>query len=595
MKIKYSFLVVIMLVMCGTLQAFPRKDKQLKPVPVVTSKLSRNDGLRFEYFYIEAARQQSAGHYDAAFDLLQHALSINPQASEAYFELASYYSAMKNDSLGLVCLEKAARLNPESDTYLERLGEYYIGTQNYTKAIQTYENLWSHNHTDTDALDVLSQLYHQQKDYKKMLDVIRRLELEEGTSERLTLAKMRVYDQMDDKKQAYLELKSLVIHHPNDVNYKTMLGNWLMQNNRAKEAYNLFIDVLKDEPNNNLAQTSLYDYYTATHQDTLAQVYLNRLLRSNNTPSETKNLLLRAFIQKNEQDGGDSTKVLALMDSILAYPQKDATIAQLKAAYMSIKKMPEDQVTEAFKKVLEIAPDDASARINVIQNLWNKKDYDGVIAMCKPAREYNPDELAFYYFDGLAHYQKKDDNAALEDFRRGVSQINSQSNSDMVSDVYAIMGDILNAKERYKEAFAAYDSCLQWKPDNVPCLNNYAYYLSLQNLNLKKAEEMSYKTVKAEPKNSTYLDTYAYILFLDKRYSEARIYIDQAMTNMDSVSTSYVIPEHAGDIYALSGDLNKAEMYWKQSLKMGNKSKSLQRKIKLRKYIKDIDEKKHIH
>jgi tetratricopeptide (TPR) repeat protein len=108
--------------MCGTLQAFPCKDKRLKPVPVVTSKLSRNDRLRFEYFYIEAARQQSAGHYDAAFDLLQHALSINPQASEAYFELASYYSAMKNDSLGLVCLEKAARLNPESDTYLERLG-----------------------------------------------------------------------------------------------------------------------------------------------------------------------------------------------------------------------------------------------------------------------------------------------------------------------------------------------------------------------------------------------------------------------------------------------------------------------------------------
>jgi tetratricopeptide (TPR) repeat protein len=97
------------------------------------------------------------------------------------------------------------------------------------------------------------------------------------------------------------------------------------------------------------------------------------------------------------------------------------TIAQLKAAYMSIKKMPEDLVTEAFKKVLEIAPDDASARINVIQSLWNKKDYDGVIAMCKPAREYNPDELAFYYFDGLAHYQKKDDDAALEDFRRGVS------------------------------------------------------------------------------------------------------------------------------------------------------------------------------
>ncbi|MCH4186325.1 MAG: hypothetical protein LKF56_05730 [Prevotella sp.] len=593
MKYRLFVVVAAMLMVGATLQASPRRNE--KVVPTAVSRLSRNDQLRFEYFYVEAARQQSAGHYDAAFDLLQHALSIDPDASEVYFGLSSYYSAMKNDSVGLICLEKAAKLNPANTTYMERLGEYYIGTQNYDRAIRTYEDLWSHDHDNTDALSILSQLYQQQKDYRKELDVIRRLELEEGTSERLTLAKMSVYDQMNDKKQAYKELKSLVTHHPNDVNYKTMLGNWLMQNNRTKEAYGLFMDVLKDEPNNNMAQTSLYDYYNTTHQEAQAQVYLNRLLMNKDTPAETKGLLMRAYIQKNEQEGGDSTKVLALMDSVLAYPQKDATIAQLKAAYMSIKKMPEAQVTKAFMKVLEIAPDDASARLQVIQSLWNRKDYDGVIALCKPAREYNPDEMAFYYFDGLAHYQKKDDDAALDDFRRGVSQINSQSNPDMVSDFYAIMGDILNAKGQYKEAYAAYDSCLQWKPDNVPCLNNYAYYLSLRKINLKKAEEMSYKTVKAEPKNATYLDTYAYILFVEKRYSEAKIYIDQAMANMDSTSTSEVIPEHAGDIYALSGNMDKAEMYWKQSLKMGNKSKCLQRKIKLRKYIKDTDEKNTIH
>ena len=82
----------------------------------------------------------------------------------------------------------------------------------------------------------------------------------------------------------------------------------------------------------------------------------------------------------------------------------------------------------------------------------------------------------------------------------------------MVSDFYALMGDILQQKGNTNEAYAAYDSCLQWKDDNIGCLNNYAYYLSLENKNLSKAEQMSYKTVKAEPKNSTYLDTYAWIL-----------------------------------------------------------------------------------
>lgn len=561
------------------------------------STLSPNDRKCYDYFYLEAARQQAAGRYDAAYDLLLHAQAINPNAAEVYYGLAMYDSYLKNDSLTLSHLERAVALQPHNTTFLERLAQYDMTTQNYDHAIQVYEDLWALNHDNTDALEVLIQLYQHNKDYGKMLDVIRRMELEEGSSEQLTLSKMRVYELMDDRKQAYKELKSLVDRHPNDVNYKTMLGNWLMHNGRPKEAYSLFVEVLKDEPDNNFAQSSLYDYYNATHQDSLASVYLYRLLVSKTTPADTKALLMRSFIQKNEQSGGDSTVVLNLMDRILSFPQQDATIAQLKAAYMGIKKMPEDEVVKAYQKVLEIAPDDAAARIQVIQSLWNKKDYDGVIALCKPAREYNPNEMAFYYFSGLAYYQKNENDAALDAFRKGVSQINAQSNPDMVSDFYAIMGDILNQKGLYDEAFAAYDSCLQWKDDNLGCLNNYAYYLSVLNRDLGRAEQMSYKTIKAEPANATYLDTYAWILFMGNRYTEARIYIDQAIAHMDSTSMSSVIPEHAGDIYALCGDEEKAVIYWKQALKMGNTSKTLLRKIRLKKYIKDTDEqgKKMVH
>jgi len=42
-------------------------------------------------------------------------------------------------------------------------------------------------------------------------------------------------------------------------------------------------------------------------------------------------------------------------------------------------------------------------------------------------------------------------------------------------------------------------------------MNNYAYYLSEEKTDLKKAEKMSAKAVEKEPNNSTYLDTYAWI------------------------------------------------------------------------------------
>jgi tetratricopeptide (TPR) repeat protein len=215
-----------------------------------------------------------------------------------------------------------------------------------------------------------------------------------------------------------------------------------------------------------------------------------------------------------------------------------------------------------------------------VQLLWPKKDWDGIINLCKPAVQYNPEEMAFYYFMGLAYFQKDDEDKALDAFRRGVGEINSQSNPEIVSDFYALMGDILQKKGLMKQSYAAYDSCLQWKADHVSCLNNYAYFLSVQDTMLDKAEKMSFKTIKAEPKNSTYLDTYAWILFRQRRYSEAQIYIDQALKNDTDSVVSGVVLEHAGDIYFSLGQKQKALDYWLQAKKNGGASELLSEKIK---------------
>jgi Tfp pilus assembly protein PilF len=98
---------------------------------------------------------------------------------------------------------------------------------------------------------------------------------------------------------------------------------------------------------------------------------------------------------------------------------------------------------------------------------------------------------------------------------------------------------------------------------------------------------MSYRTIKAEPKNATYLDTYAWILFMQQRYSEAKIYIDQALQNKDDSVDNSVILEHAGDIYACCNDSDKALNYWQDALKGLPDKEVLIRKIKLKKYIKE--------
>ena len=183
----------------------------------------------------------------------------------------------------------------------------------------------------------------------------------------------------------------------------------------------------------------------------------------------------------------------------------------------------------------------------------------------------------------MAYNQQDNIDDALVTIRRGVTVANEQTNKELVSDLYGLMGEMYHEKGMDKEAFAAYDSCLIWNSENIGCLNNYAYYLSLTGNGLQKAEQMSYKTVKAEPDNGTYLDTYAWILFMQGRYEEAKIYIEQALKNYKTPSADVI--EHAGDIFWKCGDRNAAVEYWKQAVDAGGSDSVLKKKLKQKKYL----------
>lgn len=577
-------LATLSLSSCGSASMSSKKGNHHSTSSTIYTPLDYNTSQRFKYFYLEAINQQNKGNYAAAFDLLNHCQEINPNAAEVYFMRSAYYSMLKNDSLMVADIERAAALNPTNTTFMERLGQIYIGMGKFPKAIETYEKIFANTRDRDDVLNILIQLYDRQKDYDNMLRTIDRLESLEGSSEEITLARMRVLALKGDKDAELAELKSLSEKHPNDMNYHVMMGNWLLQNDRADEALKEYDYVLKMEPDNLMAQMSMLDYYRNVGEDSLANDLQEKMLINEDTPINSKMTLMRKVVADNEQEGGDSTQVLDLFHRILAQPQKTTDMHELYAAYMTLKKMPQDSINQALRDALEIAPDNAGVRLELIQAEWSKKNFDEVIRLSRAAQEYNPDEMAFYYFMGLAHFQKDERDEALNSFQRGVAQINESSNKEIVSDFYAIMGDILHEKGREKEAYAAYDSCLQWKPDNIGCLNNYAYYLSEQGKDLQRAEQMSYRTIKAEPQNSTYLDTYAWILFMQERYEESKLYIDQAVQNDSTVSV--VILEHAGDIHAKVGEMDKALDFWRKARDNGNDSKVLIRKIKLRKYLK---------
>ncbi len=557
---------------------------QASPTDTLTSPDPQDASLTYDYFFLEAMVQRQKGNADAAFDLLTHCTALNPEAPEAHFFLAEYYTALKNQEQAMACIKRAAELDPDNVTYMETLVQAYIGSQQYEEAAMVTEQLYESHKDRTDLLETLYELYRQQERYSDAIGALERIEAIDGRNERTAYYKSRLYIEMGDKAAAVEEMKALTTEFPYDLNCKGAYGDMLMMSEEYDQAYKVYQQILREDPKNTRAQTSLATYFLAKGDTEKADSMRQAVLLNTNTSTEQKVYLIRKAIQENEQLSGDSTKVLRLFQKMMAQPKPDTDIAGLFVAYMELKKMPKDSIVPVLEQIIAMAPDNAAARLQLVSYAWQDEDHQRVIDLCRAARQYNPEEMAFYYYQGMAYYQKDDKDQALSAFQNGIGVINDESNPAIVADFYAVMGDLLHQKGLARQAFEAYDSCLMHAPDNMMCLNNYAYYLSELGEQLDKAEQMSYKTVKAEPANPTYLDTYAWILFMQKRYAEAKVYIEQAM-KFDTDSSA-VITEHGGDIMMMAGNAEQALALWKEALKINTQNKKLIRKIKLKKYLK---------
>ena len=573
------FLLVagFLLVSCGTSRK-QAKALSAKPVAELTPEQQR----KYDYFFLEAARLKIQKDYDAAFDLLQHCLTINPNASSALYELAQYYLFLKQVPQGQAALEKAVENDPDNYWYSQGLANLYQQQDEKEKAMKLLEDMSIRFTDKLDPLYALLDIYNRQEQYDKVIATLNRIEEKMGKSEQLSMEKFRIYLQMKDNKNAFHEIESLVAEYPMDSRYQVVLGDVYMQNGKKEEAYNMYRKVLDAEPDNAMAMYSLASYYEETGQKDLYQQQLDTLLLNKKVPSETKLNVMRQFVVQNEQDGKDSTRVISLFDRILEQEPDDAGIPMLYAQYLLSKGM-NKEAFPVLRQVLAIDPTNTAARMMLLGEAVRKEDYNDVIDLCEAGVETNPEMLEFYFYLSIAYNQADRTDDALAICKKGLENIPEKSDKEFVSNFYAIMGDIYHTKKMNTEAYAAYDSALVYNSANLGALNNYAYYLSLERRDLDKAEEMSYKTVKSEPKNSTYLDTYAWILFEKGNYAEARLYIDDAIKNDKDQSDT--ILEHGGDIYYMTGDVDGALKYWKQAQEMGSESKTLKKKIEKKKYI----------
>lgn len=219
---------------------------------------------------------------------------------------------------------------------------------------------------------------------------------------------------------------------------------------------------------------------------------------------------------------------------------------------------------EDFIRNEEVRPEIKSNYLTVLMDNIDSPFYwvwgDTINRLVDLDRELHPEDYDIQLLKLRMCYIKQDWQAVLAQCGVMADMARAEGNGERLGEALSIAGDVYYQQlgER-KKAYETYEQALAADPDRTSVLNNYAYYLSLEKRQLKKALRMSRRTIELEPDNPTYLDTYGWLLYLCRKPAEAKPYFKHAM--LYGGKDSATILEHYSVVLEALGETDLAVYY----------------------------------
>ena len=545
-------------------------------------ELSDEARQKFEYFYLEAERQKALGHNDAAFDLMCRAAEIDTTSAAARFFLAPYYLQLGNYEQAHTDLRYAAEQYPGNYWYNVVYANFSQQSGQHDEAIRIWSRLLKQNPDKGEINSALAEAYTAKGDLKSAVACYDSLESAMGMMEPITIEKLKLYGYMGNREAMVAEAEKLQRTFPQNTDYMRLLGDIYLEVGRDSAALSMYDQALALEPENGYVYLSKAGYYekkgdSIAYNNEIRNALMNRHIDVNTKLNIFSTYIIDLMKKKQELHRVDSL----FTDMLEQYPQEEP-VHRLFGMYLS-SRQEFTRAEEQYAIAADLAPTNPENWLQLIGLYLYQEKYPEVIEVGKRAIQYVPDQKDIYMYVAVASTQTKSYAEALDMLETGLTYVDERDN-ETKSFFYGQMGDVYHSSGDREKAYAMYDKALSYNASNIAVLNNYSYFLATEGRDLDKAERMSAQTVKAEPDNATYLDTYAWIFFKKGDYSLARLYMKNALDKSPEASAELF--EHYGDILYMLGEVDEAVEYWQKALDAGSESAELlKEKIKQKKYI----------
>ena len=538
------------------------------------------DDITYSYNLFEADKYFIEENYELSESYYLLCLNFQPENPFIFYRLASISLQRKDLSAAEIYIDKCLSYNDSNEWYLYLAGNIYGFCGKLEKAEGIFNKLISLKPNEFDFYVCLADVYIKGNKLKKALSVYDLIEKKFGIDEAIVIQKKNIYLQLKNKKKAENELVKLINYYPDEVQFQRILADFYYQIGDVDKAISAYKKILVDNPSDGVSHIGLAGCYHSKYD---IDNFFNEItagFSSLMVSLEIKISILIDITHDSKLINENFDKVFNLSELLVKiYP--DDPDANTIYADFQMNKGDIYIARLALQKVIETRKDKYAIWEHLLFIDNQMADWNSLVKHSAEAIEYFPNIPLFYFFNGISNFQLSKYTQAKKSLEFGYSIL--PKNDPLLSDFLTFIGEVYYKLDDKETAYSYFDKLLDADPGNLMVMNNYSYYLSLDKANLQKAQEMSLQTIQKEPENSTYLDTYAWILFEMKQYSEALKYIKKAV-DFDSTRSGVII-EHYGDILYFNDDAEGALEQWKRVKTIGNGSDKLDEKIVSGKYI----------
>ncbi|MFN3194585.1 MAG: tetratricopeptide repeat protein [Chlorobiota bacterium] len=488
---------------------------------------------RAKSFLISGSLFQQQGEYARSILEFQDALSYDSSAAIEYAIAQSYLELgyFQNSKQHLI---RSFEINPNFHQSLDLLTEIYL-----------YEN-------NAEKAKITNDLALKIKETQQRL-VTKAILLEDRYPEKA----LEIYNSIDSP------------------NYTTLIRERKIElykkTNKLDKLISELEKQLRNEPFNNMISREIFSIYVENNQLDKALDYTNVVdTLFYGSEQETYYVLLGSrIVSKPTIDSSIAKKYIYKINGSLAFNPEILYYSGLISSRIGNS----EKRDYFFNRLLKIEESNSDLKLGIAEVYNFDREFEKSLSILDNIDKDSLNENLYYFLlKGMNLSNLKEYDQAISSYLNILEKDSSYNNYITLT----LIGESYDLQNKSDSALYYYELHYSYDNDNTFLLNNYAYSLSKIGKDLDKALAMSEKTLKQDPDNSAYLDTYGWIHYKLGNTDKAIEYIEKAI---DIGGVSAEVYEHLGDIYLKRGNKETAIKYFERALELEENRFKLEEKL----------------